>query len=92
LPAAAPAVEVLRDTAQKDLAVDGTRSADNLASRKEHGLGLGRRLADVLPVVVPGEDVGSGDVSTFQLVRQTFEVWVIWPSFEQQYATTSGFG
>src|SRR5207247_5563391 len=65
-----PGIEVLGQAAQKDLAVDGARSAGDFAARYKHGLCLGRGSASELPVVVAGQDVGGGDVSAFELVRQ----------------------
>src|SRR5215813_13225204 len=52
-----PTVIIFRHTAQKHLAVDGTRSARHLAPRHHHLRRLVGRFADELPVMVTDHDV-----------------------------------
>ena len=80
-----PAIVVLGDPSQEDLAVDGAGAARDLAPGDQHRLrGLGG-FADEVPVVVAGHDVGGGGVAILQLVGEALEVRVVGPRLQQQH-------
>lgn len=79
-----PRVVILRNTAQKDLAVDRARAAGDLTPRHEHGRRLVGGSSHELPVVVTDHNVRGRGIAMFELAWQVVDVGVIGPSFQQQ--------
>ena len=88
-----PGVEVLRDSAQQDLVVDGAAATGHTApGHMEWSRLLGSGLAHERPVM--GRSLlGGGLVQViFQLVGQPVRGWVIRPGFQQEHGSAGVFG
>ena len=80
-----PVIEIVRQPAQEDLAIDRARAAGDFSAWDEHRLRDVVRLAGELPIVVVAHhNIGSGGVALLELFRKRIEIGIVGPRLQQQ--------